>query len=86
MPVLSARHIIGTKVYDFLGQKIGQVEDVGLDDETNAILYATVKCPGFLGLGSTQVPMAWNHLEYDAGRGRCVSRMTRQELQSPIYD
>ncbi len=86
MSVLSARHILGAKVYDTRGQKIGHVEDVGLDDASNAILYATVECGGFLGLGTTHHPVPWSDLEYDAGQGRCVTRLTKRELQAPAYD
>ena len=86
MSVLSARHILGAKVYDMRGQKIGHVEDVGLDDASNEILYATVECGGFMGLGSTRHPVPWSDLDYDAGQGCCVSRLTKQELKAPAYD
>jgi sporulation protein YlmC with PRC-barrel domain len=84
--VMSARRILGAKVYDLQGHKIGRVEDVGLDEESQSILFATVECGGFLGLGTTHHPVPWNDLDYDPSQGRYVARLTKKELQTPAYD
>ena len=84
--VLSARQILGSKVYDTEGHKIGHVADVGLDEDTQSILFATVGCGGFLGLGATRHPVPWSELEYDASQRRYVARLTRRELLTPAYD
>jgi sporulation protein YlmC with PRC-barrel domain len=86
MSVLSARHILGAKVYDARGHKIGRVEDVGLDESSQSILFATVECGGFLGMGTTHHPVPWSELDYDSGHDRYVARLTKQELQAPSYD
>lgn len=84
--VTSARQILGAKVYDLHGHKIGYVEDVAIDGDSQTIVFATVVFGGFLGVGGTHHPVPWIDLDYDASHGHYIARLTKQELRTPAYD
>jgi sporulation protein YlmC with PRC-barrel domain len=84
--VMSARQILGSKVYDLNGHKIGHVEDVGFDEQSQSIVFATVGFGGFLGLGATHHPVPWSELDYDPSQDGYVAKLTKKELRTPSYD
>jgi uncharacterized protein YrrD len=43
------RKVIGSNVTDLAGKKIGRLEDVVLDKQSNSILFAVVGFGGFFG-------------------------------------
>ena len=45
---IRAKKVIGTKVQDTSGRKIGEVEDVMLDKQSNSIMFAVIGFGGFL--------------------------------------
>ena len=47
---IRAKQVLGTKVTDPSGKKIGSIEDVILDKGSNSILFAVVGFGGFLGV------------------------------------
>ena len=54
---IRAKKVLGTKVTDTTGNKIGHIEDVILDKGTNSILFAVVSFGGFLGMGEKYHPL-----------------------------
>lgn len=79
---IRAKKIIGTNVKDAAGTKIGEIEDVMLDKESNSILYAVVGFGGFLGMAEKYHPIPWSALNYDKGEGAYVVAYTREQLQA----
>lgn len=47
-PAICASKVIGTNVHESTGRKMGEVEDVVLDRQSNSVLFAVV---GFGGYG-----------------------------------
>src|ERR1035437_6218684 len=45
----------GRKVLDNMGNKVGTVEGLMVDDAQNKVRFLRVECGGFLGLGATHV-------------------------------
>jgi sporulation protein YlmC with PRC-barrel domain len=78
---IRASKVIGTKVQDPAGKKIGQVEDVILDKESNNVLFAVVSFGGFLGMGEKYHPLPWVSLDYDESQGSYVVDYTKEELE-----
>ena len=78
---ISARKVIGTHVNDPAGQKLGEVEDVILDKESNNIMFAVVGFGGFLGLAEKYHPIPWSALEFDEEQDAYVVNYTREQLQ-----
>lgn len=82
-----ASKVKGTAVYNETGDRIGTVEDVVLDKQTNQILFAALGFGGVLGLGEKYYPVPWSMLDYDEDRGGYIVPLDKDTLKSaPAYD
>jgi sporulation protein YlmC with PRC-barrel domain len=79
---IRATKVLGTKVQDPKGQKIGEVKDVVLDKESNNILFAVVSFGGFLGMAEKYHPLPWAALDYDESQNSYVVNYTKEQLQA----
>jgi sporulation protein YlmC with PRC-barrel domain len=79
---IRAKKVIGSNVTDLAGKKIGQVEDVVLDKESNSILFAVVGFGGFLGVNEKYHPIPWSSLDYDPGKDAYVVEYTKDQLKA----
>ncbi|MBV9346188.1 MAG: PRC-barrel domain-containing protein [Gammaproteobacteria bacterium] len=79
---IRAKKVIGTNVNDSAGRKIGVVEDVILDKQSNNIMFAVVGFGGFLGAGEKFHPIPWESLDYDETQGAYVVNYTKTQLES----
>ena len=79
---IRAKKVIGTNVKDPSGEKIGEVEDVMLDKESNNIIFAVVGFGGFLGVAEKYHPIPWSALEFDENADAYVVNYTKEQLQS----
>jgi sporulation protein YlmC with PRC-barrel domain len=67
-------------IVDSTGQKIGEVEDV-LIDQAGKIAALTVDVGGFLGVAKKEVVVDVAQVAHD-GTGRLVSNLTKQQLEA----
>ena len=82
-----ASRVKGTAVYDASGDKIGTVEDIVLDKQSNQILFAALGFGGFLGAGEKYYPVPWSLLDYDEDKGGYVAPLNKAQLEAaPNYD
>jgi sporulation protein YlmC with PRC-barrel domain len=79
---IRAKKVLGTKVTDPAGKKIGEIEDVVLDKQSNSILFAVVGFGGFLGMAEKYHPLPWASLDYDEERGAYIVNYTKEQLQA----
>jgi sporulation protein YlmC with PRC-barrel domain len=79
---IRAKKVIGTNVKDASGKKIGEIEDVILDKESNTILFAVVGFGGFLGMAEKYHPVPWTTLDYEESEGAYVVDYTKEQLQA----
>ena len=79
---IRATKVLGTKIKDPSGNKIGSVEDIILDKESNAIMFAVVSFGGFLGMSEKYHPLPWSSLDYDDGEGSYVVNFTKEQLEA----
>jgi sporulation protein YlmC with PRC-barrel domain len=77
-----ASRVKGTNVYNTAGDKIGHVEDVVLDKQTNRIMFAALGFGGFLGMGEKFHPIPWSILTYSKDKGGYVIPMTTEVLKA----
>jgi sporulation protein YlmC with PRC-barrel domain len=77
-----AKQVLGTKVTDPAGDKIGHIEDVILDKQSNSILFAVVGFGGFLGMAEKYHPIPWNSLDYEPDEGAYVVSFTKEQLEA----
>jgi sporulation protein YlmC with PRC-barrel domain len=74
--------VLGTNVQDPSGHKIGEVEDVIVDKESNQIMFAVLSFGGFLGMGEKYHPIPWGSLKYDDSQNAYVVNYTKEQLQA----
>lgn len=74
--------VLGTSVQDPSGHKIGEVEDVVLDKQSNNIMFAVLSFGGFLGVGAKYHPLPWAALDYNEKQNAYVVDYTREQLQA----
>jgi len=83
---IRAKKVIGTSVKDTSGEKIGTVEDLVLDKQSNAILFAVVGFGGVLGIGEKFHPLPWAVLNYDESEDAYVVPYSKDELKAAPHD
>jgi len=79
---IRAKKVLGTNVTDPNGKKIGEVEDLVLDKQSNSILFAVVGFGGFLGMAEKYHPLPWSALDYDPETGAYVVGYTAEQLKA----
>ena len=79
---IRAKKVLGTNVKDMSGRKIGEIEDVVLDKQSNNILFAVVGFGGFLGMAEKYHPIPWSALDYDPAENSYVVSYTKEQLQA----
>jgi sporulation protein YlmC with PRC-barrel domain len=79
---IRAKQVLGTKVTDPTGRKIGQLEDVILDKQSNSIMFAVVSFGGFLGMGEKYHPIPWAALDYEPSESAYVVSFTKEQLEA----
>jgi len=83
---IRAKKVLGTAVQDTSGRKIGEIEDIVLDKQSNNIMFAVVSFGGFLGMGDKYHPIPWSMLDYDPEENAYVVSVTREQLQAAPAD
>jgi sporulation protein YlmC with PRC-barrel domain len=83
---IRAKKVLGTAVEDTTGTKIGEIEDIVLDKESNNILFAVVGFGGFLGIGEKFHPLPWSLLDYDQEEDSYVVNITKEQLKAAPAD
>jgi len=82
-----ASKVKGTSVYGLKGDKIGHVEDLVLDKQSDTILFAVLGFGGVLGLGEKYFPVPWSVLDFDEDKGGYVVPLTEERLKTaPSYE
>lgn len=67
---------------DRQGKKIGEIEDIVLDKQSNNIMFAVVSFGGFLRMGEKYHPLPWTTLDYDKDAEGYVVDVTEDQLRS----
>ena len=84
---IRATKVCGTNVYNDTGDKIGTVEDIILDKQSNQIMFAALGFGGFLGMGEKYYPVPWSMLNYQEDMGGYVLPLKKESLEkAPAYD
>jgi len=83
---IRASKVIGTSVFNPTGDKIGKVEDVVLDKQSNNIMFAVVGFGGFLGMNEKFHPLPWSALDYQKQQNGYVVNVTKEQLEAAPSD
>jgi len=81
-----ASKVKGTNVYDQSGDKIGHVEDIVLDKQSDRIMFAALGQGGVLGVGEKFFPVPWSMLDYSKDKGGYVVPVAQDVIsKAPTY-
>jgi sporulation protein YlmC with PRC-barrel domain len=81
-----ASRVKGTSVFNKSGDKIGHVEDIVLDKESDRIMFAALGFGGVLGMGEKFYPVPWSVLDYSKERGGYVVPLSSDQMEAaPAY-
>jgi len=83
---IRASKVIGTTVKDSAGERLGKVEDVVLDKQSNSILFGVMSFGGVLGMGEKYHPVPWAALDYDKDANAYVINLTKEQLKAAPAD
>ena len=81
-----ASKVKGTAVYDMAGDKIGHVEDLVLDKQSDKIMFAALGSGGVLGVGEKFFPVPWSMLSYSKAKGGYAVPVAQDVIaKAPTY-
>ena len=84
--LISSDKVVGTAVYNRLGEHLGSVYGLMVDKQTGQVAYAVMSFGGFLGMGESYHPLPWRVLTYDTRQGGYVVDLDRSRLgAAPSY-
>lgn len=87
---LSADNLIGTTVYGANDENVGEIGDVILSSDGNAVEAVTIDVGGFLGIGEKTVAVSMENLSFmqdENGNMYLYTQFTQEQLEAqPEYD
>ena len=84
---LTATSIIGDKVLNPSGEKMGSIKDIMIDLQDGKIEYVVIELGGFLGLGEKYFAIPYSALTVDAKNQTFILSEEREKLKSaPGFD
>jgi hypothetical protein len=84
--LISADKVVGTAVYNRMGESLGSIYGLMLNKINGQVAYAIMSFGGFLGIGESYHPLPWRVLTYDPKMGAYVVDLDRNRLENaPRY-
>ena len=84
--LISADKVVGTAVYNRMGESLGSVHGLMLNKFNGQVAYAIMSFGGFLGMGESYHPLPWRVLTYDPKMASYVVDLSRDRLENaPKY-
>ena len=85
--VLKVSTILGLKVQDTEGKRLGDIKDLVVDPADGSIGYAVLDFGGFLGIGDKYFAVPWEALQWTRDRKAIVLDVSKKDLkQAPGFD
>jgi len=85
--VMKVSNVVGMKVQDTDGKKLGDIKDLVIDPMDGSIGYAVLDFGGFLGIGDKYFAVPWEALQWTADRKAIVLDVSKKDLkQAPGFD
>ncbi len=85
--VISASSVKGSNVWNYTGEKLGNIDDVMFDMESGRITYALLSFGGFLGFGDKLFAVPWAALEPNPDEKSFNLNVAKETLEdAPGFD
>jgi hypothetical protein len=79
---LGATHILGREVRNDVGERLGIVQDLIVNLDSEMARFAIIKSGGTLGIGGTRVAVPLADLKWSADSKEFIMAATKEEIQS----
>jgi sporulation protein YlmC with PRC-barrel domain len=85
--IVKGSKIIGKSVQTMGGKKIGEIEDLAIDELDGQVRYAVLSFGGILGLGEKYFAIPWEALSLSDNKEHFALAVTEKELEkAPGFD
>jgi sporulation protein YlmC with PRC-barrel domain len=85
--VMGANTLIGDKVVNGKGEKVGKIEEIMIDTRSGRVAYAVLSFGGILGIGDKLFAVPWNALKLDPDNKQFVFNVEKERLEkAPGFD
>jgi sporulation protein YlmC with PRC-barrel domain len=84
--IVSTESLLGSKVKNLQGEKVGTVQHLIMNPRTGLVLYAVVSIGGFLGMGEKTLVVPWQALEVAHDDNTLVLKLSQRWLQQELAD
>jgi sporulation protein YlmC with PRC-barrel domain len=85
--VLKVSTVVGMKVQDTDGKRLGEIKDLVIDPADGSIGYAVLDFGGFLGIGDKYFAVPWEALQWTRDHKAIVLDVSKKDLkQAPGFD
>jgi sporulation protein YlmC with PRC-barrel domain len=84
--IVSTESLLGSKVRNLQGEKVGTVQHLIMNPRTGLVLYAVVSIGGFLGMGEKTLIVPWQALEVARDNNVLVLKLSQQWRQQGLAD
>ena len=85
--VLKITTMVGMKVQDTEGKRLGEIKDLVIDPADGSIGYAVLDFGGFLGIGDKYFAVPWEALQWTPDHKAIVLDVSKKDLkQAPGFD
>jgi sporulation protein YlmC with PRC-barrel domain len=85
--VLKVSTVVGMKVQDTEGKKLGDIKDLVIDPADGSIGYAVLDFGGFLGIGDKYFAVPWEALQWTPDHKAIVLDVSKKDLkQAPGFN
>ncbi|MGE3484031.1 MAG: PRC-barrel domain-containing protein [Nitrospira sp.] len=85
--IVKGSKIIGKSVQTMRGSKIGEIEDLAIDELDGQVRYAVLSFGGILGMGEKYFAIPWEALSLSDNKEHFALAVTEKELEkAPGFD
>ena len=84
--IVSTEALLGSKVRNLQGEKVGTLRHLIMNPRTGQVLYAVVSMGGFLGMGDKTLMVPWQAMEVTRDGNSLVLNVSQQWLQPAPAD
>ena len=80
--VVQASKIIGEKVLNLQGEKVGEIKDLVIDGKKNRIDYVVLSFGGFMGMGDKLFAIPWEAFRFSSTENNLVLNVDKEKLKT----
>lgn len=84
--LIASDKVVGTAVYDMIGENVGSIERIILEKRGGRVAYAVMSFGGILGIGHEHYPLPWEMLDYNTDLSGFQVNITKEQVEgAPRY-